>query len=114
MKIYEVREDNGECWEDHFSYSLGFFSCKSSAVKYLQEECGRVFDEKRNIWVFEKSKCTDTSDAKCLGCEFYEKTNELNSINLDKDFYDCPQYEDMLYDEFDNSYCEILEHELRD
>ena len=114
MKIYEVREDNGEIWEDHYSYPLDFFASLEGAIKYLQEENGRVLDKERNVWVLKKGQCTDTSDEKCLGCGFYDKTSELDYIDIDKDYYHCDQYDDRFEEQYDFSYCEIIEHELRD
>ena len=115
MKIYEVRYDNGECWEDNFSHAVAYFSSRESAINNLENARNLVYNESHDCWEHKKNKCKDVSDDTCLGCEFYSKEwkygMKLGSLVED---YECEQYDDRFSEEYDNSFYQIYEHEVLD
>lgn len=115
MKVYEIRYDNGECYEDQFSYTVALFSSRESAVNNLENVRNLVYNESNDCWEPKKYKCKNVSDAICLGCEFYDKEWTYGmKIGSLVDNYDCKQYDDRFEEEYDNSFYKIYEWEVLD
>ena len=115
MKVYEIYYDNGECYEDGFSYSVGLFSSRESAVNNLENVRNLVYNESHDCWEPKKHKCENVSDDTCLGCEYYDKdwTYGMKLGSLVED-YECEQYDDRFEEEYNNSFYQIYEHEVLD
>ena len=115
MKVYEVRYDNGEGWEDGCAYTIALFSSRESAVNNLENVRDLVYNESYDYWEPKKHKCENVSDATCLGCEFYDKEwtygMEIGSL---VDNYDCKQYDNRFAEEYDYSFYQIYEREVLD
>ena len=115
MKVYEVYYDNGEPWEDSFSYSVALFSSRESAVNDLENIRDLIYNESHDCWEPKKHKCENVSDDTCLGCEFYDKEWKYGmKVGSLADNYECEQYHNRFEEEYNNSFYQIHEREVLD
>lgn len=104
--VYLVWYNNGEPYEDNYSYPVKIFYDKADAVKWLDERYCKVRD---NQWMIERHTCKITGSKTCDGCAKYDEW--MNGLDLwsdndepceDEDYDDepCEEYQYMV------SYCE--------
>lgn len=108
-KVYLVWCDNGEMYEDSFSYVETVFNSKSAAEKYLDDrhERGELVGYKgeRQTWSDPKFVCSMNN----MNCE------DCPRGGLDNGYccaLECDEYEERMDSEWDNSFWYIEEMDL--
>lgn len=91
MDVFLVMYDNGEAWEDGFSYATKAFSSYEKAVQYIEKSLGFVKDANDEAWRVDPQKL------------FCPAGND--------NYYDCPQEGCPLFKQDDNEDVVCCVHE---
>lgn len=110
MRVYEVRYDNGEEYEDGYCCSIGFFASYDRAVKYLEDK-GTV--ESNGEWRYPKYVCKkgniDCGDCVlCCNSDDYDGTMFIDEDGHESDW--CPEQDMRWSSMIDNSWYTIIGH----